>query len=90
MVIILLVVMFVLECIQFCITLSRHGSFDKIYLKIVSLIATSQKLMLGIEPKKHLEENCFQNVHLGKYIVGYTVGKHDFRLYVSDDIHVPP
>ena len=34
MVIILLVVMLVLECIQFCITLSRHGLCDKIYILI--------------------------------------------------------
>ena len=50
---------------------------------------------------KHMEigdvclgENCIQNFHLGRYIVGYTVGnlvlrwrlriavKHDFRMYI--------
>ena len=46
--------------------------------------------MLGNDPKNHIEDNCFHNVHFGKYIVRYTVGKHDFRLYISDDIHVPP
>ena len=61
--------MLVLECIQFCITLSTHGSCDKIYLKNHILIASSHKLMSGIDPKNHIEDNSFQNVHLGKYIV---------------------
>ena len=42
----------------------------------------------------HLGDNCIQNFHLGRYIVGYTVGnlvlrwrisgalKHDFRMYI--------
>ena len=44
--------------------------------------------------KKHLGDNCIQNFHLGRYIVGYTVGnlvlrrhacgalKRDFRTYI--------
>ena len=47
-----------------------------------------------------LGDNCIQNFHLGRYIVGYTVGnlvlrrpisgavKRDFRTYISNDI--PP
>ena len=43
---------------------------------------------------KHLGDNCIQNFHLGRYIVGYTVGnfvlrrrgsgavKRDFRTYI--------
>ena len=47
----------------------------------------------------HLGDNCIQICHLGRYIVGYTVGnfvlwrhvsgavKHDFRTYMDD---IPP
>ena len=50
------------------------------------------KLFCSIEV--NLGDNCIQNFHLGRYIVGYTVGnlvlcrrasgavKHDFRTYI--------
>ena len=31
----------------------------------------------------HLKDNCIQIVHLGRYIVGYTVGNHVYRLRVA-------
>ena len=48
-----------------------------------------------IIPEDHLGDNCIQNFHLGRYIVGYTVGnlvlrrrvsgavKRDFRTYIG-------
>ena len=49
---------------------------------------------------KHVGDNCIQNFHLGRYIVGYTVGnlvlrrrvrgaiKRDFRTYIRR--YIPP
>ena len=49
--------------------------------------------------KPHLGDNCIQNFHMGRYIVGYTVGsfvlrrpvrgavKHNFRSYILLNFH---
>ena len=49
---------------------------------------------MGTATNNELGDNCVQNFHLGRYIVGYTVGnlvlqrrasgavKHDFRTYI--------
>ena len=43
--------------------------------------------MVGIELTifYQLEDNCIQNIHFGRYKVGYTVGNlvlHDFRMCI--------
>ena len=57
-----------------------------VYAKFVNQPASVQSQILG--------DNCIQNLHLGRYIVGYTVGnlvlrrsasgavKRDFRTYI--------
>ena len=58
---------------------------------ITSLLATSRIITQYFN---HLGDNCIQNIHLGRYIVGYTVGnlvlrrrasgavKRDFRTFI--------
>ena len=38
----------------------------------------------AIKSINHLGDNCIHNFHLGRYIVGYTVGavQRDFRTYI--------
>ena len=56
---------------------------------------TIQSIKLVHKGLTHLGDNCIQFFHLGRYIVGYTVGnlvlrqhacgavKHDFRMYIQ-------
>ena len=37
----------------------------------------------GLEGVCQLGDNCIQNFHLGRYIVGYTVGNFVFNFYTS-------
>ena len=58
------------------------------------VVALGQILFNSYSPILHLGDNCIQNFHLGRYIVGYTVGnlvlrrhargavKRDFRTYI--------
>ena len=59
-------------------------------------------MLYNIRHKIHLGDNCIQNFHLGRYIVGYTVGnlvlrrcasetvKRDFRPYMYIQRYTSP
>ena len=68
--------------------------FSVVYKRCFMFILTNLKLPLLINFSLYLGDNCIQNFHLRRYIVGYTVGnlvlrrrvsgavKRDFRTYI--------
>ena len=73
---------------------SLHTSQHKLLTYIILTMIGNINLLTSNESVDKLGDNCIQNFHLGRYIVGYTVGnlvlwrrvsgavKRDFRTYI--------
>ena len=73
---------------------SAHDRHDNSNCHRLTELPTFYVYCHACNPGSHLGDNCIQNIHLGRYIVGYTVEnlvlrrrvggavKRDFRTYI--------
>ena len=74
--------------------LLEWNHFDYMSIDLFLLTIQLENFLFKIYSSVYLGDNCIQNFHLGRYIVGYTVGnfvlrrrvsgavKHNFRTYI--------